>query len=59
MKNRQSLNQLLNPAKIAVIGASNSKTKVGGIVFRRLMSSGRRLFPVNPKETVIQGHKVF
>ncbi len=59
MKNRQSLNQLLNPAKIAVIGASNSKTKVGGIVFRRLMRSGRRLFPVNPKETVIQGHKVF
>ena len=41
-----------------MIGVSNSKEKVGGIVFRRLLGSRRRLFPVNPKETVIEGHKV-
>ncbi len=52
------LKTLLDPKKIAVIGASNSKEKVGGIVFRRLLGSRRRLFPVNPKETVIEGHKV-
>lgn len=56
--NKSSLSSLLNPKKIAVIGASNSEYKVGGIVFKRLMGSKRRLFPVNPKETVIQGHKV-
>ncbi|OGR21370.1 MAG: hypothetical protein A3J85_06040 [Desulfobacula sp. RIFOXYA12_FULL_46_16] len=53
-----SLKRLLDPKKIAVIGASKSKEKVGGIVFRRLMESRRRLFPVNPKETAIEGYKV-
>nr|NJM04841.1 hypothetical protein [Desulfobacula sp.] len=53
-----SLKRLLDPKKIAVIGASKSKEKVGGIVFRRLMDSRRRLFPVNPKETAIEGYKV-
>ena len=57
-KNRQ-LDRLLNPRKIAVIGASNSEFKVGGIVFKRLLDSRRRLYPVNPKETAIQGHKVY
>ncbi len=52
-----SLKRLLDPAKIAVIGASNSKEKVGGIVFQRLLESRRRLFPVNPKEVAIGGHK--
>jgi acetyltransferase len=53
-----SLKRLLDPEKIAVIGASKSKNKVGGIVFRRLLDSRRRLFPVNPKETAIEGYKV-
>ena len=53
-----SLKRLLDPKKIAVIGASKSKDKVGGIIFRRLLGSRRRLFPVNPKETAIEGHKV-
>ena len=52
------LKRLLDPKKIAVIGASKSKEKVGGIVFRRLMDSRRRLFPVNPKESAIDGYKV-
>ncbi len=59
MDKRELIDRLLNPKKIAVIGASNSEFKVGGIVFKRLIESGRRLFAVNPKETVIQGHKVF
>ena len=58
MNKIKSLRKLIDPEKIAVIGASNSKEKVGGIVFRRLLTSRRRLFPVNPKETVIEGHKV-
>lgn len=58
MDKRASLKRLLDPKKIAVIGASKSKNKVGGIIFRRLLDSRRRLFPVNPKETAIEGHKV-
>ncbi|MCP3875633.1 MAG: CoA-binding protein [Desulfobacteraceae bacterium] len=58
MKKTASLKTLLNPDKIAVIGASKSKDKVGGIIFKRLLDSRRRLFPVNPKETAIEGHKV-
>lgn len=58
MDKRASLKRLLDPKKIAVIGASKSKNKVGGIIFRRLLGSRRRLFPVNPKEIVIEGHKV-
>ncbi len=58
MNKIQSLKRFLNPKKIAVIGASNSKEKVGGIVFRRLLTSRRRLFPVNPNEGNIEGHKV-
>ncbi len=58
MNKMKSLKNLLDPRKIAVIGASNSSHKVGGIIFRRLLLSRRRLFPVNPKETVIKGHKV-
>jgi len=58
-ESRPSLKRPLDPKKIAVVGASNSKDKVGGIVFRRLLDSRRRrLFPVNPKEVAIGGHKV-
>ena len=59
MGKKKSLERLLNPRKIAVVGASNSEFKVGGIVFKRLLDSRRRLFPVNPKETAIQGHKTY
>ena len=59
MDSQISLTRLINPKKIAVIGASNSKGKVGEIVFTRLLDSRRRLYPVNPKEIVISGIKVF
>ncbi len=59
MINKVSLTRLIDPKKIAVIGASNSKGKVGEIIFKRLLESRRRLYPVNPKEIVISGIKVF
>ncbi|MCK5312159.1 MAG: CoA-binding protein, partial [Desulfobacteraceae bacterium] len=59
MSDKISLTRLIDPKKIAVIGASNSKGKVGEIIFKRLLESRRRLYPVNPKEIVISGIKVF
>ena len=59
MKNKTILNALFNPRKIAVIGASSKSNKVGSIILQRLKSSNTELFPVHPKETEIQGYKVY
>lgn len=56
---RKQLDSLIDPKEIALIGASKTDTKVGGILFKRLLNSNRKLFPVNPNETHIQGHVVY
>lgn len=58
MGRRKQLYRFLIPGTIAVIGASASETKPGGMILRRLVGSGRRLYPVNPREDQIAGHKV-
>jgi acyl-CoA synthetase (NDP forming) len=59
MKKTYELNRLLNPRKIAVIGATEKEGKIGNIIFQFLLHSRRRLFPVNPQEEVIFGHKAY
>jgi uncharacterized protein len=39
----------------AVVGASNDRSKFGNRVLRAYLAHGRRAFPVNPRETVIEG----
>lgn len=48
---------LYNPKSIALIGASNDETKPGGKALKNLLSTNfkGKLFPVNPKESVVQG----
>lgn len=53
------LTSLIDPKKIAVIGATEKPGKIGEIIFKLLLYSKRRLFPVNPKEDVVFGHKVY
>ncbi len=53
------IHKLLNPESVAVIGASNKKGKVGNIVFAGLQRSRATLYPVNPNEQVILGHKAY
>lgn len=50
-------NQLLHPASIVVVGASNNVHKPGGAILRNLISGGYagELRAVNPKETEVQG----
>ena len=50
-------NQLLRPASIVVVGASNNVHKPGGAILRNLIQGGYRgeLRAVNPKETEVQG----
>lgn len=41
--------------RIAVVGASNDRSKYGNIIVRNLMGHGYRVLPVNPSETTIEG----
>lgn len=46
-----SLEHLLNPSSIAIVGASRTPTKIGHIVTKNLQDAGYAgdLFPINPK----------
>ncbi len=54
-------NQLLRPASIVVVGASNNVHKPGGAILRNLINGGYagELRAVNPKETEVQGIPAF
>jgi acyl-CoA synthetase (NDP forming) len=56
---REKIDKLLDPKSVAVVGASNSRDKVGHIIFEGLRRSRARLYPVNPHEEVIAGHKSY
>ena len=48
----------LNPESIAVVGASNNASKIGGMIITNLINAGfdlKNLYPINPKEEMIQG----
>ncbi len=55
------LNYLFNPKQIAVIGASHSPHKIGFAILDNIIRSGYRgeVFPVNPRETEINGLKCY
>ena len=58
---RHSLDALLRPASVAVIGASNDPTRIGGRPVRYLRAAGYggRIFPVNPRHAQVQGLAAF
>ena len=57
----RGLDALLHPRSIAVIGASNRKDSVGGVLFRNLLLGGYGgvISPVNPKHQSIQGVRAY
>jgi acetyl coenzyme A synthetase (ADP forming)-like protein len=58
---QKGIDTLFNPRAIAVIGASETKGKLGNDVLRNLIESGYegRIYPINPKAGEILGHKVY
>lgn len=56
-----SLDALLNPESVAIIGASNSPGRIGGRPINSLISSGftGKIYPVNPKYSEVQGLPAF
>lgn len=55
--NTAQIHKLFDPKSIAVIGASRSKKKVGGIILDNLISHKfkARIYPVNPNREKVQG----
>jgi acetate---CoA ligase (ADP-forming) len=51
-----SLDPLLSPRSIAVVGASDNPKRIGGVPVDLLKRAGfERLYPVNPKNETVQG----
>jgi len=56
---QNKLSLFLSANSFAVAGASNRREKYGNKVFRALVESGRRTFPLNPVADEVEGHAAF
>lgn len=54
-----NIEEFLNASTFAVAGASRDRSKYGNKVFRALVASGRRVYPLNPTTTEVEGHPTF
>lgn len=55
-----TLDPLIAPRSIAVIGASDNKSRIGGVPVDLLKRLGfERLYPVNPKNETVQGLRAY
>lgn len=54
-----SIADFLNSDVFAVAGASRDTSKYGYQVFRALLDSGRKVYPINPNAQEIEGHLAF
>jgi len=61
MGNPKSLEALMNPKSIAIIGASGTPGKIGYQIFKNLVSCGYsgKIYPVNPGATEVLGVKAY
>lgn len=55
----QAINTFFSASTYAVAGASASRQKYGNQVFRALVASGRKTYPINPIAEIIEGHRAF
>ncbi|MES1180879.1 MAG: CoA-binding protein, partial [Verrucomicrobiota bacterium] len=49
----------MNQKRVAIIGASADRSKFGNIAVRAFVRQGWTVYPVNPKESQIEGLPVF
>lgn len=57
---RSPLDRLLSPRSIAMVGASNSPTRIGGTVFANLLRAfPGEVHPVHPRDEVVQGRTAY
>jgi acetyl coenzyme A synthetase (ADP forming)-like protein len=57
----ETMNALMKPRAIAVVGASGSEGKIGNSVMKNLVNGGfaGEIYPINPKSDEILGKKVY
>ncbi|MDP2946671.1 MAG: CoA-binding protein [Nanoarchaeota archaeon] len=53
------VSDFFNAKTFAIVGASRDEKKVGHAIFKNLLSSGKRVIPVNPNAKEILGHKCY
>ena len=55
------MDKFFNPQSIAIIGASEDRKKVGGMILENILSAGfsGQIFPINSKGGIIQGKKAY
>lgn len=60
-KRRAGLKSLLEPASVAIIGASDDPARIGGRPLRYMMEAGFQgpIYPVNPNRATVQGLETF
>ncbi|MBI5277139.1 MAG: acetate--CoA ligase family protein [Burkholderiales bacterium] len=56
-----SMNRIMRPKSVAVVGASNESGKIGNSVMKNLINGGYqgKIYPIHPKEAEILGHKAY
>ena len=56
-----SMNRIMKPRAVAVIGASNEAGKIGNSVMKNLINGGYKgqIYPIHPKSPEIMGHKAY
>src|SRR5271165_2588325 len=59
LERRPILRSMLDPKKIALIGATEAPNSVGRTLMENLVSSGRIVYPINPKRTSVLGVRAF
>lgn len=55
----EAIRDFLAGDAFAVVGASTNRAKYGNKVLRAFLQAGRKTFPVNPKETAVEGEACF
>ncbi|MCQ2071030.1 MAG: acetate--CoA ligase family protein [archaeon] len=55
------MQEFFNPQSMAIIGASNDETKLGGMLVKNMLTAGFKgeLYPINPKGGEIMGLKAY
>lgn len=55
MKRVEAIDEFLNQEKLAVVGASQDRSKTGNTVLRKLIQKGITAYPVNPNASEVEG----
>jgi uncharacterized protein len=59
MVSRERLDDFIRGECWAVVGASEDRSKFGNITLRELQRRGKRVYPVNPKATKVEGETCY